>query len=206
MRIGEIKKEALRLMFVPLGDEDIPELEGDAELAVYLFAMPGSINRALGDLEMRRVLPLCRRVIEYTEWVCAGDMLTLDLGSMESLYEAVRLSRMTDGGELPLGFEGGVLSTRGLSQGEGCVLLYYPRIQRVSPWENEGELEGVPNDVAALIPYFIKSELFREDDPNEAGEARNWYEGAIEKLLKNIQGRNVDADARVYSVYSQVEL
>ncbi len=193
-------------MFATVGDVEIPEAEADTALGVYLSSMPGSINRALGDLEMRHVLPLKRRIIEYREWERVGDMLVLNLEGMESLYEAVRLSRERDGSEVSFGFEGRVLSTRGLQVGDNAVLLYRPRIRRVEVWENEGELEGVPNEVAALIPYFIKGELFREDDPNEAGEARNWYEASVEMLAQNMQERTMDANARVYSVYSQVLL
>lgn len=206
MKIGEIKKEALRLMFSAVGDEEIAVVEGDAELAVYLSAMTGSINRALGDLEMRRVLPLQRRMIAPDEWEIMGDVYLMTPPPEECPYEAVRLLRTSDGSELPLGFEGGVLTTRGLSVGEPCVLIYRPHLRRISPWENDGELEGVPNEVAALIPYFIKGELFREDDPNEAGEARNWYEAALERLGGLAEERSMDAVARVQSVYAQVAL
>ena len=193
-------------MFATVGDLDasrIAEAEGDAELAVYLSSMPGSINRALGDLETRRALPLCRRVIGYEEWEETGELLTLTLSPLDMICEAVRLFRESDGEELPLGLAGDTLNTRGVRHGERCVLLYRPRIRRVLPWENEGELEGVPDCVAALIPYFIKGELFREDDPNEAGEAINRYEGALETLLKNTEERSVAASTRVHTVYSQ---
>ncbi|MBE6588824.1 MAG: hypothetical protein E7643_01475 [Ruminococcaceae bacterium] len=210
MKIGEIKIEALRLMFASVGDLDateVADMEGDREVGAYLRAMPGSINRALSDLEMRRALPLSRHVIAFGDWERKGEIFRMELSKIPQIYEAVRLSHEdgeTYGGELPFTVEGDVLTVRGLGEGEEVILLYRPRISRIAAWENEGELAGVPEEIAALIPYFIKGELFREDEPNEAGEARNWYEAALERLVKNTEERMTDADVRVHTVYSQV--
>ena len=59
----------------------------------------------------------------------------------------------------------------------------------------------IPENIASSIPYFIKGDLYRDDEPNEASEARNWFEAAIEEiLLKKISKAN-----KVKSVYSQTE-
>ena len=73
MKVGDIYIEALKLMFAT-GAEDIaadPEAGGftleqarmDAQYADLLLAMPGSLNRCLRDLEVRRAQPRdCRKL------------------------------------------------------------------------------------------------------------------------------------------------
>ncbi len=212
MKIGEIKMEALRLMFLPVGDltpATLDEGEGDRTVGEYLKRMPGAINRALGDIEGRDVLPLCRRVIEAGEWERRGTFSLLPLSRLGDCFRVVRLYR-TDGEEAPtelsVGIEGELLVATGLGSGERTVLLYRPRLQRVQPYENEAELEGVPDGIAALIPYYIKGELFREDEPNEASVALSRYETALARLALMNEERIADAPVYVRAVYSQVEI
>ena len=212
MKIGQIKIEALRLMFLPVGNlspESLGEMEGDRMIGTYLEGMHGSINRALGDLEMRRVLPLCRRVIEYTEWEKDGAFLSMPHSRIEGLFEIARLYRTDAAGrasEVSVGMEGERLVAVGPEEGERTVLLYRKRLSRVEPWENEEELEGVPEGIASLIPYFIKGELYREDDSGEAAAARNFYETSLARLSVMNEERMADAPVRVHAVYSQTEV
>ena len=60
----------------------------------------------------------------------------------------------------------------------------------------------MPEHIAAVIPYWIKGELFREDEPNEAAEARNWYETA----MSGAQARVSRREGRVRDVYSMTEV
>ncbi|MBQ8399329.1 MAG: hypothetical protein IJX08_05090, partial [Clostridia bacterium] len=42
-----------------------------------------------------------------------------------------------------------------------------------------------PDDIACHIPCFIKGDLYRDDEPDEAGEARNFFEAAMEEIKRN---------------------
>ena len=59
MKIGEVKAEALHLMFATQGEEldpsDMIDLVGSEAYGSYLVAMTGSINRCLADLEIKEI-------------------------------------------------------------------------------------------------------------------------------------------------------
>ena len=54
--------------------------------------------------------------------------------------------------------------------------------------------------------YYIKGELFREDEPNEASVALSRYETALARLALMNEERIADAPVYVRAVYSQVEI
>ena len=85
---------------------------------------------------------------------------------------------------------------------EVYTVIYYPSIQRItSETDNEIELQ-IPNKIAAHIPYFIKGDLYRDDEPDEANEARNWFEAAIQSILDSRQAHS----GRVETKFSQTEI
>lgn len=59
MQLGEVKLEALKLMFISFSDDneiaDIPDLLVNDEYKSYLVAMPGSINRCYNRFENEKV-------------------------------------------------------------------------------------------------------------------------------------------------------
>lgn len=119
MTIGEIKKEALKLMFTNQDNEidnnDIKSLVLDDNYGDYLVNMYGCINRAIVRLKSKGV--------EY---------------NMEN-----RLTKNTnDNEELPL-----------------------------------------DEELCELIPYFIKGELYEEDNPQQAAIARNYFEDTVDDYL-----------------------
>ncbi len=60
----------------------------------------------------------------------------------------------------------------------------------------------LPDKIAAYIPYFIKGDIYRNDEPNEASEARNWYEQGMETILNEPR----DPQETVCSVYDFSEV
>ena len=204
MKIGEIKAQALRLMFAagsqsisPADTDDM--LTEDANAAHYLIAMTGSINRALGDIERRRVIrPRSVRLDKMREeggvWVFdteeLSDFLSVDHISLcdGNGYDS-KVSYVMDGTRILL------------PPGNGVYTLFYrhsmPRL--TSSYGGEDELQGVPDRVAALIPYYIKADLFSEDEPGAATEARNWYEAGMAVLTLPEDSRQ---DGMVVSVFS----
>ena len=84
MKLGEIKIEALRLMFATQGEDfdpdRLPDLRGDELYGSYLIAMPGSINRCFSDLETRGVLPV--RSFSLCAVGKAGELQRFDLPAL----------------------------------------------------------------------------------------------------------------------------
>lgn len=206
MKIGTIKAEALKLMYLTgsdtVGAEDIDMLESEENLRPYLFAMTGAINRCLSDIEVRRILPTKTKRIGQS----LSGTLVLSLSEITDFYDVERVSAAISGeyrGNVSFFTEGDFLMIPDADAGAVYTLIYHPKIRRLSgnEWNTE-ELEGIPDAVACLIPYYIKGELYREDEPNEAGEARNWYESGM-ALIHPVRDGVQD---RVRTVYSQVML
>lgn len=204
MTLGEVKAEALRLMQI---DEDV---DGDTVAAMadsedyrlFYKGMPGAINRALADLEARRILPL-KRVVLYepqqaitppvggdTSSVAGGRAVPYEVRGnrarfMTDLPDMAAPARVVVEGDhgcddnYPYRFEAGVLTIADFDATATFELLYHPRIVRVrADTPNATEL-ALPEALAAALPYYLKADLYRVDEPGEANDARNWYEAAV---------------------------
>ena len=205
MKLGDIKIEALKLMFVDFvtdyAAEDITSLSTDESCRDYLANMPGAINRCFADLERRGVIPA--KSVELGELGRArkyGNVryklkdIIPDFGRIE------RVSRESEDGEYCAAcsyrLEGGVLVLRApdirtytedgvekYEERETYTLIYRPTLDRISRSTSDEVEIDLPDSIANLIPYYVKGDVYRMDEPDEAGEARNWYEAAINELL-----------------------
>ena len=126
MKLGEIKLEALKLMFVNDGEilnmENLDEyLYGNEVYRGYLVNMVGSINRCINRFKMKNIKPLDDK--EYVKF--------------------------TD--DTP----------------------------------NDTEIDFIPEELQEIIPYFIKGELYQEDEPNMASASMNYFESLLDDYLDN---------------------
>jgi hypothetical protein len=207
MTVGQIKIEALRLMFAAdldplISPKNIADHETDGQYGDYLTAMTGSINRAINDIVSRRILP------EEALEIPAGTGSTrygnrrINLSEYPYIYDVSRVIAESDrgyDGAHPFRMEGRTVLLLGADAEEKYTLLYYPRVKAVETWENERELE-IPDEIASVIPYFVKGELYRQDEAGDASEAMSWYEQRIAALSPYSTG----TQTHVASVYSQV--
>ena len=207
MTIGEIKKETLRLLQATEREMDgvaVSDLEGDALCADYLRRMTGAIGRCLADLERRlALLPVCRRV-EREEWVHTAHTVRLSTDAWGDVSTVLDVA--LEDGE---GYVGGVafaMSGRELvlpcpAEDAQVYVTYVPRAPRVARQDNDLLLTSVPASLLPLIPYFLKGELYREEEPSEANEARNLYEAGVEDYLARAAVGGVLGGGQVESVY-----
>lgn len=208
MTLGDIKAEALRLMFANGSEDirgsDIDRLQSDERYADYLLNMTGAINRALSVIEERGVLP--HKVCPLPDGTVRGDgTVRYELTAIPDYFDIVRIVLETDTeyiGACEYRREAEQVILRHVPGGEHR-LIYRPRATRVTPITDNGtdvEQLGVPERIACHIPYFIKGELYRQDEPNEASEARNWFESAIVELLYHARDPQQTAVESVLSV------
>ena len=87
-------------------------------------------------------------------------------------------------------------------QGDRFKVVYKPKITRVSSTTGDDEKIDVPDNIAAHIPYYVKGDLFRDDEPDEADKARVWFETA----LSAVKDRAPRAQSGVYTRYSLTEV
>lgn len=206
MKIVDIYLEALRLMFVNANDllveRDFNVYKRDEKFASIIANMPGALNRCFSDLENKGVLPSKTIDLNELKPLAIGETYHFDLSSVEDFFEPVRLAMFSDAGAYSSNsdfvLDGGCLVIPAYDRDrEHYVLHYKPIITRVTSGTDEKSDVGVPDNIATAIPYFIKGDLFRDDEPNEAAEARNWYEAAI-GLLKE---KNTQRVGQVQTIY-----
>lgn len=199
--------QALRLMFVTATadheGEDLTVLAGDEECKDYIAGMPGAINRCLANLESRDVLPIKRAVLsKYSGEVYGGSVRYTLSAILPDLFKVERIvwedERGGYIGSVGYAREGDTLMLAEISEGERYIILYRPRIKRVTSLTDDGTEIDIPEHIAALIPYFIKGELYRIDEPDEAQEARNLYEAGLTEIAYESDG----VQGRVKTVYS----
>lgn len=188
MKLGEIKIEALKLMFASYErDFSVSDLNADAASDTYrdyLINMPGAINRAFAIIENKGVLPSKAASITCEEFPLPDDCLAVDRVVYRGRGEYIP--------NFPYALEGDTLIiTDPMREGEKYILYYKPRITRVSSGtSNEDDLMeyGIPDYIAVYIPYFIKGELYREEQPGEASEAHNLFMKALDELIPEKAG------------------
>lgn len=209
MKLGDIKIESLKIMFVSTHtDLSIGQLNNalnDENYSSYLVNMPGAINRCFSTLEEKRVLPIKAYTLKASEGLASAKYIRFDLASLiEDFCDIDRL--VCERGEEYEGnaefrMEGNILVLP-IFDDEVYTVLYYPSIPRItSETDNETELP-IPDKIAAHIPYFVKGDLFRDDEPDEANEARNWFEAAMEQIIATKQSYS----DKVFDKYSQTEI
>lgn len=209
MKLGDIKIEALKIMFVNYNtDLTIDELDNamqDENYGSYLVNMPGAINRCFSVLEERRVLPIKSYTLSPSQGFASGSFIRFNLEELiDDYFDIDRLvceKEKSYDGNVDFRMEGNVLVLP-LIDDEVYTVMYYPALERVnSETDNETELK-IPNKIAAHIPYFIKGDLYRDDEPDEANESRNWFEAAIQSIVNTKQAHS----GRIENKYSQTEI
>ncbi len=197
MKLGDIKIEALKLMFADYVTdyriEDIQSLIDDEVCNNYLVNMPGAINRAFSNLESRGVLPSRSIRLEPSLGNISGVFIRFDIPKLIADFADVdRVIYENERGEYEGNYnyfrEGDTIVLKAPSDGEYYRLLYKPRIERITATTDDYSEPDIPEHISALIPYFIKGDLYRDDEPDEAGEARNFYEAGIAEMAVREDG------------------
>ena len=215
MKLGEIKTEAMLLMFPDINltcavekweqeadgtsakgtlseNTDISESDYENEMSELLFAlssdpnylpyingMAGAINRCFSYLESHFLIP--PRKAELKDGKVTGDKILFDLPD-----DAFCVGRVTFSGDGVyignVGFEYVGVKTVAVSKmrGEGThTVIYTPYLERIKRTTSDFYEIPLPDTTASMIPYFIKGDLFANDDDAEAAQAREIFENCI---------------------------
>lgn len=193
MKLGDIKIEALKLMFAGYGDdmteENLDRYLADENYKNYLVNMPGAINRCFALLENKKVLPVRSVTVEKGEMGEKFGRMHVDLAllapDLHALFRVVTESEACYESSESYALEGSMLIAPMPEEEAEMRVLYYPKMERVSAVSADGGEIDLPEDLACLIPYYIKSDLFREDEPEEAEKARVLFESALAEYKRN---------------------
>lgn len=222
MTYGEIKLETLKMMFLNAQDwinEDwLTAYEDDETYRSYLANMQGSINRCFSSIEEKRILPSRQKTLSVSMGKAEGSFIRFDLSELiEDYFDLERVIRESYEGDYEADCdyrrEGDVLVLPCCwkeSKGEklpcfdlGSNIFYHvvytPKIKRVSSKTKDTDNIDLPENICAYVPYYLKGELFRDDEPNEAADAINQFE----QRMNEIAQRGISKATSVKSIYSQ---
>ena len=183
MTLGDIKAAALQMMGVEfkVDGDNVSAFLDDDNYGTLIFNMVMALNRGLADLEAKRVLPMKRAVLQNPRVLPVGRA-SFALEGITDLGSPVRVTVQGDyyfDENMPYIFAAGELTVKRYDEQAVYELLYHPCVARVSQDTPDTHVLPIPTPLAEALPYFIKAEVFRTDEPGEANEARNFYEVAV---------------------------
>ena len=215
MKLGEIKLETLMLCFanpelgIDTEDEDIflntlDSLKYDENYKDYMNAMPGSINRCFSSIEHKGILPSKTVALTGASLPLHEGLVKLELKALsEDFYRLESVSLISNGVVIPhmpftrIGND--VIMLQPIGPRDEYVVIYEPKIPRIKISTPESYVVDLPDDIVSLIPYFVKGDILRVDDANEAAEARNIYEAMCQEIYSGAEGYQ----DKVEAVYRQ---
>ena len=132
--------------------------------------------------------------IEVGDYRNKYDMATLASGylSIERVIEESATRYQT---QIEYTMEGDTLVLAVPPKDGAQIVLYKWRIPRVPKSADYTYNVDLSDDLCELIPYYIKSELYEEDEPQQAIAARNYFEAGLDRLRRLEGGQTVVEDA-----------
>lgn len=212
MTINDIEKNALAIMFTnyeqDLTDQDVDLLDSD-EYRKYTVNMKACINRALTRIQQAGVLPLKSKTLTCnTPGINNGFLTRYSLkDTIKDLYKIKRIVLSAPHAYEPsvtFHIEADTLVLPVLAREQEYVVVYEPKVSKVSLNAPSSTDIDIPDDIAELIPYFIKAELYEEDEPSLAVQARNIFETTLDSLKRddyNTQASVVNVTDGGYDVF-----
>jgi hypothetical protein len=184
MKLGDIKIIALQIMHADLTAEGInaDNLSADALEGEYvneIKAMPHLINQAIDIINVSDILPTKSF---RADAVGDDDLNTIQVNLTDSRQRIVNIfydsGTAIESGISPLFISDKVVMLPKCSRGE-YVIEYKPVIDPITPYTpNKAEID-MPDSIARLIPYFIKAELYEEDEPSASQKAMEIFENGL---------------------------
>lgn len=192
MKLGEIKIEALKQMFTNYGFdiniENLTSLLIDENYASYLVAMNGSIARAIDRIENAMVVK--RKVFDIPSSFLNEinrSYQRFDLSQIHDYFMIDRVICTFDNGFINENAEftlAGDLITLPVLKGVTFSIVYFPKVKNIDADTSDTDELELEDKFARIIPYFIKGELYQEEEPGLAADATNRFEALLMDFAK----------------------
>lgn len=188
-KLGDIKIEALRLMFADYTNdysvENLDTLLENDNYGKYLRAMNGSINRCFDRFRSSNRQPIKKMIIDKGE-MTDDPYLHIDLDD-EAFALIDKIIRITYENADNLVYKESIeyeLEGRELiiqnDSGEFRI-IYYETLPFITD-EVDTDVIEIEDELARIVPYFIKSDLLEEDEPEMANRALSLFEQRLNAL------------------------
>lgn len=188
MTFADIKIAALKLMNATYSNivaANIADYYDDTNMNDYLYQMNESINRCFDRLLNDQIAP--QEIVEVEDYTTttADGFISMDLTQITDFYRLDRVIYSNTGYYEPnheFLLEGDTLI---LADKEGDYKLVYTKTM---PYFTDATTDAttvdLPDEILRLVPYFIKGELFEEEDANLAAVAMNIFEQRLLQIKK----------------------
>ncbi len=199
MTKGELIVSCLKLIENAQTELDSTTISSDPNYLDYTRSIVESINRGLNEVAKMRKLPKKVVIIDYTlgdiyEYYTRYDLdsIVVDgfkndvLGIINIVYEN---GPVFDFNVAPRMEGNNVLVLPRIVAGK-YIITYNPRfIDRLSYEDEDTKEINIPNEILDIIPYFVKAELFEEEEADKAVLARNIFHQYLMELPIQESGR-----------------
>ena len=78
--------------------------------------------------------------------------------------------------------EGKTLMVSRVFAGGTLRIIFYPKAPAVDSVTKDDDELNLPDELARIIPYYVKSDLMNRDEPELAILARNKFESALDEI------------------------
>lgn len=191
MILGLIKFEALKLMSADYENNyDITKMEeylANDNYGKYLRAMNGSINRCFDRLRSKAKQPKKSMELTYDPDTDIDYYLEFDL-TEEAYADVDKIWRVVwrgDDGRVIRNFqyelEGRTLILENMKQDGKYKIIYLEKLPFITDLKDDEDLT-IADELARLLPFWIKAELYEEDEPDLANQARSMFESYLANL------------------------
>lgn len=189
MKYGELKIECLKVMD-ELNDsitlENLSNYEDNDSYVDLFRRIPGSINRAMDRIANRKKLPL--KTADLVDGVKVGNFVSFDLSNIPDFRSVKRVSYIEGSvfnPSIDYIYEGLSLLVKDCYSYGALKLIYYPQSPAVSDSSSNDEELDIPDEIARIIPYYVKSDLLAREEAALAASARNKFESILDELSLN---------------------
>ena len=205
MTVAEIKIQTLKLMEINKADislENYPSLKEDENYKEYLSRMPASITRAMNRIKTSGAVP--DKSYSYPERdksaLFAEYEPNTDIPDFSKLKRVALKTQYGYASSVPFMFEGTKVIVPNVKQGCVVTFIYEPKMPVITPITDDLNTEiPLPEELCSIIPYFVKADVFEQDEPALATQARNIFEA----MLAEYQPQEQNAEQSIQSVYTQ---
>lgn len=175
----KIKQETLRLMFAVEDARNLSQIEGVDD---YLDKMDGSIERAIVRICQAKKAGYDKiKIIDNLEALNEGldlsDLAANPILQIDKVFIKSGKTMIPFNAFYTLDYKTIVIE-EDLPKGSEVIIYYYPA---------KTNLAKLREDVIAIIPLFVKSELYEEDEYNVARQARSMFESELQAININSQ-------------------
>lgn len=189
MTWGQIKLTALQKMFSADG---ITIDENDDSIKEYIYSMPQAANEAIRMLVTAGIQVRKSNVVEKE----SGIPLVVDVRKENSDFwriEEPEVYNMKNGDISP--YYGcqllGGKYLRFPANASGQFEYYYDAMpEEITQTTPDDTVIEIAPEAVALIPLYMASELYKDDDLSTATYYRNEFEDGLSKLRNNVTGVN----------------